>query len=107
MHSTGITCADEGVALALVKKAEAYAHRGVALFADGERGIIHRDDLGGVNNLNAVKREILIGGAFADDGFVTDENNTAGKFFFCKKCAFDDLVRGVIATHSVDNNFHI
>ena len=107
MQCTGAAGRDKGIAFALLEQVQTHHDGGILLLADGAGGFVaHLDGFGAVHQLDAVQRNVVLGGSFAHQRLVahTDELHAVLLDGLCS--AFQNSQRGVVTAHHVHNDLH-
>ena len=89
MERAGAAGGDEGVAFALFEHIQAHDDGGILLRADGPgRLVAHLDGLSAVHQLDAVQRDVVVGGGLADKGLVAHADELDAVFLHGSSRAF-------------------
>ena len=107
VQRTGAAGRDKGIAFALFKHIQTHHDGGILLLTDGAGGLVaHLNGLGAVHQLNAVQRNVVLGGGLAHQRLVahTDQLHAVLLDGLCS--AFQNSQRGVVAAHHVHNDLH-
>ena len=107
MERAGAAGRDECVAPALLQQVQAHDDGGVLLGADGPgRLVAHLDDLGAVDQLDAVQRDVVVRSSLADKGLVAHADELNAILLNSCGCALQHSQRGVVAAHHIHDDLH-
>ena len=107
MERAGAAGGDEGVAFALFEHIQAHDDGGILLRADGPGGLVaHLNDLSAVHQLDAVQRDVVVGGGLADKGLVAHADELDAVFLHGSSRAFQHGQGGVVAAHHIYDDLH-
>ena len=107
MERAGAAGRDEGVAFALFEHIQAHDDGGILLRADGPgRLVAHLDGLSAVHQLDAVQRDVVVGGGLADKGLVAHADELDAVFLHGSSRAFQHGQGGVVAAHHIYDDLH-
>ena len=98
--------ADEGVPLAVPQQGEAYGHGGILFYFKGGGGVVvHVDHLGGVDNGHALGQAAALVSCTPDLSLPPYQGNFQARTGLGGvQRAPDNLQRGVVPAHGVNNN---
>ena len=95
------------MALALFKHIQTHHDGGILLLTDGAGGLVaHLDGLGAVHQLDAVQRNVVLGGGLAHQRLVAHADQLHAVLLDGLCSAFQNSQRGVVAAHHVHNDLH-
>ena len=107
MERAGAAGGNEGVAFALFEHIQAHDDGGILLRADGPgRLVAHLNDLSAVHQLDAVQRDVVVGGGLADKGLVAHADELDAVFLHGSSRAFQHGQGGVVAAHHIYDDLH-
>ena len=107
VQCTGAAGRDKGIAFALLEHIQTHHDGGILLLADGAGGLVtHLDGLGAVHQLDAVQRNVVLGGSLAHQRFVTHADQLHAVLLNGLCSALQNSQRGVVAAHHVHNDLH-